>query len=64
MALSFLTDTSEMYKTAQQEIIKTGINSSEHEKQIRQKEQRMAIAATQDAEASATQLAYNLSHIA
>jgi hypothetical protein len=63
MVLSMVTDTSEMYKTVEQEIGKTGIDSSEHEQEIRRKEQRIAIAATQSAEGQTIALTKQLADI-
>ena len=52
MALSMVTDTSEMYKNAQQEIATMSLeeNASDHAKQMLRSEQRIAIAETQGAE--------------
>ncbi len=55
MALSMVTDTSEMYKNAQREIAITGIekHASDHAKEMLRNEQRIAITATQEAEGQA-----------
>lgn len=62
MALSMVTDTSEMYKNAQREIAITGIeeHASDHAKEMLRNEQRIAITATQEAEGQARWLANQL----
>lgn len=66
MALSLVTDTSEMYKTAQKEIEKTtaGENVSEMVKNELKTDQRTAVTATQLAEKQTQDITYDVGHIA
>ncbi|MFA6080562.1 MAG: hypothetical protein WC753_03755 [Candidatus Gracilibacteria bacterium] len=65
MALAMVTDTSEMYKTAQKEIEKTtaGENPSEITKNELKTDQRTAIAATQGAEEKTKNITNEIGHI-
>lgn len=66
MALAMVTDTSEMYKTAQKEIEKTtaGENPSEIAKNELKTDQRTAVVATQWAEKQTKDVTYDVGHIA